>query len=128
MKLLFAILCANPELRATIPEIEENDWMNQTINMNNYRWENVIRDTEFHANNAGNIFREEELPACPEPLNQKDNNIPIERAVKLDKIPDYNNDLSNDINDENKCMNSVNTNKLISTQNFNQLAALSKSF
>ncbi|CAF0712521.1 unnamed protein product [Brachionus calyciflorus] len=60
MKLLFSILCPKPELRATIEEIESNEWVNQTVDINKFKWEEVIRDTEFHGNNAGDLNREEE--------------------------------------------------------------------
>ena len=45
MKLLFSILFPKPELRATISEIEANDWVNQLVDINNYKWESVIKNT-----------------------------------------------------------------------------------
>lgn len=61
MKLLFSILCPKPELRASMEEIQANDWINQPVDINNYKWEDVIRDTEFNGNNAGESNREELL-------------------------------------------------------------------
>jgi PAS domain-containing serine/threonine kinase len=61
MKLLFAILCPKPELRATIDEIEANVWVNQNVDIGKFKWESVVRNTEFHANNAGDCFRDEEF-------------------------------------------------------------------
>ena len=45
MKLLFTILYPKPELRATIKDIETNDWVSQFVDINNYKWENVIKNT-----------------------------------------------------------------------------------
>ena len=60
MKLLFSILCPKPELRATMEEIESNEWVNQPVDMSKFKWENVVRNTEFHANTAGDCFRDDE--------------------------------------------------------------------
>lgn len=65
MKLLFSILCPKPEVRATIQEIEVNDWVTQTVNITNYKWEEVIRNTEFHSNDAGDFYRDQELRMAP---------------------------------------------------------------
>lgn len=129
MRLLFAILCKDPQLRATIPEIQADEWMNQPVDMGNYKWEEVIRDTEFHANNAGNIFREDDLPPCDSHNDQKENiGDESHGCVKLEKVPDYNEDLS-EINDENKCAeNVVPLGKYNANMNINQIAAMSKSF
>jgi hypothetical protein len=125
MRLLFAILCKDPQLRATIPEIQADKWMNQPIDMSNYKWEEVIRDTEFHANNAGNIFREDDLPPCDVNNQQKENMVQNEDGVKLEKINDYNKDSSCEMNNEN---NKCNLNKFNAMQNLNQISVLSKSF
>lgn len=119
MKLLFALLHANPELRATIPEIQEDAWMNQAVDINNYRWEEVIRDTEFHANNAGDIFREENEPRT-EPLKDNTNN----HEIKIQKF------YSPEVNDENKPLEPASTfnSKLAALSQTSQLAVLSKSF
>lgn len=61
MKLLFSVLCPKPELRATIEEIEANEWVNQPVDLSKFKWNEVIRDTEFHGNNAGNLNREEDF-------------------------------------------------------------------
>jgi hypothetical protein len=74
MKLLFAILCPKPEIRATIQEIEANPWVNQPVDINNYKWEEVIRNTEFNGNNAGecNQLEEEFNPKfVVKPVNEK---------------------------------------------------------
>lgn len=115
MKLLFSVLHANPELRATIAEIQEDTWMNQSIDMNNYRWEEVIRDTEFHANNAGDIFRDEN-----EPLKENTNKT----EIKIQKFYEP------EANDENKPLESTNTfnSKLAGLTQASQVAILSKSF
>ena len=60
MKLLFLILCPKPELRATIDEILSNEWVNQSVDMDLYVWHEVVRDTEFHGNTAGDFNRDEE--------------------------------------------------------------------
>ena len=85
MKLLFVVLCAKPEQRATIQEIESNSWVNQPVDINNYKWEEVIRNTEFHANNAGDCIQVDEelnanlltkpmMPALKKKGKQQDNN------------------------------------------------------
>ena len=61
MALLFSVLCANPELRATIQGIQANEWVQQAVDIDIYKWEEVVRDTEFHGNNAGDCFREDVL-------------------------------------------------------------------
>ena len=55
MMLLFSILCSNPEQRATITEIENNAWVKQPIDISKYKWEEVLKYTEFHGNNAGDF-------------------------------------------------------------------------
>ena len=64
MKLLFSILTPKPELRATIDEIEANTWVTQPVDMSKFKWENVVRNTEFHANTAGDCFRDEDCNAA----------------------------------------------------------------
>lgn len=53
MKLLFAILCPDPELRARIDQIERNEWVNQSVDMQAFKWEEVVDNTEFQTNDAG---------------------------------------------------------------------------
>ena len=128
MRLLFAILCKDPQLRATILEIQADEWMNQPVDIGNYKWDEVIRDTEFHANNAGNIFREDDLPPCDSRNDQKENiGNGSHGCVKLEKVPDYNEDLDG-INDENKCAVNLPLGKYNANININQIAAMSKSF
>ncbi len=112
MTLLFKILCANPELRATIQEIQANEWLNQKVDISKYKWEEVIRDTEFHANNAGDFNREEDLPVSDEVIKQKKNEFNIDECEnKVEKNEIF---YMSNINDEN---------------NFSgRLAILSKSF
>ncbi len=55
MKLLFSILYPKPELRATIKEIETNEWTTQAFELDSYKWENVVKNTVFHGNNAGDV-------------------------------------------------------------------------
>jgi hypothetical protein len=45
MKLLFTILYPKPELRSTIKDIETNDWVTQFVDISQYKWENVIKNT-----------------------------------------------------------------------------------
>jgi serine/threonine protein kinase len=80
MKLLFSILCPKPELRATVEEIETNVWVTQPVDINEFKWENVVRDTEFHANNAGDCYREDEYVTA---LNANTNfdNLAANQAV-----------------------------------------------
>jgi hypothetical protein len=106
MKLLFSVLCPKPELRATIQEIETNSWVTQEVDINKYKWEDVIKNTEFHANNAGDCFIEEEYNASLKPVNK----LNIE-------------------NDENKCNDQLNVNasKKLNTQ-MAISALMSKSF
>lgn len=61
MLLMFSILCADPELRATIKEIETNEWVTQPVDMSKFVWNEVLRNTEFHSNSAGDVNRDEEL-------------------------------------------------------------------
>ena len=118
MKLLFSILCANPDLRATVSQILADEWLNQAVDMSNYKWEEVIRDTEFHANNAGDIFRGDEGIECA--LVDKENKQKNETCVRLEKMDKYNGD------SENQCMDTVDTNNF--TLKLNQLATMSRSF
>jgi len=60
MVLLFSVLCSNPEQRATITQIENNPWVKQIVDITKYKWEEVIRNTEFHGNNAGDCNLEED--------------------------------------------------------------------
>jgi hypothetical protein len=45
MKLLFTILYPIPEQRATIKDIETNEWVTQYVDIEKYRWEHVIKNT-----------------------------------------------------------------------------------
>ncbi len=118
MKLLFAILCANPDLRATVPQILADEWLNQAVDMSNYKWEEVIRDTEFHANNAGNIFRGDEGVECGQvDKENKQTNESCIRSGKLDKFNAEN---------ESQCMFATDTNNFNSK--LNQIAMMSRSF
>lgn len=45
MKLLFSILYPKPELRATIKDIENNEWVTQYVDIDKYKWEHVIKNT-----------------------------------------------------------------------------------
>ena len=47
MKLLFSILCPKPELRASIEEIQACQWVNQQIDINQYKWEDIVRSETF---------------------------------------------------------------------------------
>ena len=109
MKLLFSVLCPKPELRATIQEIETNSWVTQEVDITKYKWEDVIRYTEFHANNAGDCFIDEEYSL--KPVNKLN---PDSKQVE---------------NDENKCADQVNVNasKKLNTQ-MAISALMSKSF
>jgi hypothetical protein len=52
MKLLFTILYPKPELRSTIKDIETNDWVTQFVDISQYKWENVIKNTgKFNVKN-----------------------------------------------------------------------------
>ena len=114
MKLISSILCANPELRATVPAIMADEWLNQSVDMSRYKWEEVVRDTEFHANNAGDIFRTDESKlVVNNKQNNNYNNNEQPRATRLEKINNF-----NETNDENTHFNSK----------LNQIALMSKSF
>ncbi len=118
MKLLFSILCANPDLRATVSQILADEWVNQPVDMSNYKWEEVIRNTEFHANTAGDIFRGDEDTDCVHA--DKENKIKNEQCIRLEKVDKYNTD------NENQCMDTVDTSSFNSK--LNQIAIMSKSF
>ena len=52
MKLLFTILYPKPELRSTIKDIETNDWVTQFVDISQYKWANVIKNTgKFNVKN-----------------------------------------------------------------------------
>jgi hypothetical protein len=57
MRLLFTMLCPKPEQRASIDEVNNDSWVNQFVNISLYKWEEVIRNTEFIGNNAGDCYR-----------------------------------------------------------------------
>jgi serine/threonine protein kinase len=82
MKLLLSILCAKPELRATIEEIEANAWVNQPCDISKYKWEEVLRNSEFLANNAGNIDEEYGVAHIKERFKLE--NQPSEEQHELD--------------------------------------------
>ena len=73
MKLLFAVLCPKPESRATITEIESSPWVKQPVDIKTYKWEEVIRNTEFHGNNAGDGNLDDEMKPMPRPKNNPSN-------------------------------------------------------
>ena len=47
MKLLFSILCPKPELRASMEEIQACEWVNQPVDINQFKWEEVVRCETF---------------------------------------------------------------------------------
>lgn len=77
--LLFSILCPKPDTRMTIEEIENYSWVNQEVDIGQYKWENVIRNTEFHSNDAGDCRGDDLLvgnSSAKQPLGQLDLNQP----------------------------------------------------
>jgi PAS domain-containing serine/threonine kinase len=104
MKLLFSILCPNPEQRATIIEIEANPWVTQPVDITLYKWEEVIRNTEFHANNAGDINLDEEYAnlckydgtSVVKPLPRTK---PLQTTTNHQENNDYPQELNNNPND-----------------------------
>ena len=75
--LLFSILCPKPDTRMTIEEIENYSWVNQEVEIGQYKWENVIRNTEFHSNDAGDCRGDDLLvdnSNAKQPLGQLDLN------------------------------------------------------
>ena len=118
MKLLFSILCPKPELRATMDEISNDEWVNQSVDMTKFKWENVVRDTEFHTNDAGDCFRDEEYN-----LNHTDLAL---KSVKRGGDEDDDDDFEEEVEKENSNQQQVKT----KTDFFNNLNAqiFSKSF
>ena len=136
MKLFFCILCPNPQNRVTIDEVLAHEWVNQPVDIRQYVWEHVIRDTEFHGNTAGDFNRDEEytkgnfyIKTNPEPEEAFFNNQESEKQnecnnLNLDRMNLVNNVINNDENSKPE------ENKLCSKPKFNQqqIAVLSKSF
>ena len=113
MKLLFSILCPKPELRASMEEIIVNEWINQPVDISEYKWEEVVRDTEFNGNNAGDSNRDEQLQKLYDPNVNK---------IKLDQSfekSDQNEDKAT------KSKNNISTKTNLFEKKF---AILSKSF
>lgn len=117
MKLLFSILCANPELRATVSNILADEWLNQPVDITKYKWEEVVRDTEFQANNAGDQFRGNEPSCRGTNLDDKENLQQEPSSARLERC---------DINEKNECTDKIKSNNFNS--NLNQIVLMSKSF
>lgn len=126
MVLLFSILCSNPEQRATITEIENNSWVKQSVDITKYKWEEVIRNTEFHGNNAGDCNLEEEcanllikpMPRVKNLANQE--NVQLKPPQKESLVSDgqSNNNLKNGKNDERVLINQQNAINLLMSKSF----------
>ena len=101
MKLLFSILCPKPEQRATITEIETNPWVTQPVDISLYKWEDVIRNTEFHGNNAGDCNLDEDLLIKPFPRlkNLANDEKTTQEASSSSSSSSKTNNLNHDQND-----------------------------
>lgn len=81
MLLMFSVLCADPEVRATIKDIETNEWVTQPVDMSKFAWNSVLRNTEFHSNSAGEVqTREDELKELKY-AGGGDENRPVEASA-----------------------------------------------
>lgn len=118
MKLLFSILCPKPELRASMEEIQACEWVNQPVDINQFKWEEVVRCETFSGNNAGDTNREEIL--------QKMNSSNLNKA-NLEKSFEK---PENVVQNEDAIVISKNTKDISIKNNIydRKLAILSKSF
>jgi hypothetical protein len=123
MMLLFSILCSNPEQRATITEIENNAWVKQPIDISKYKWEEVLKYTEFHGNNAGDFNIDDGgnlLKPTPRVKNVNQEKMPL--TTKKENLASV-----EETNDNNLKQSKIEDKILINQQNAINLL-MSKSF